>query len=61
MDEKRGSLQCFFDRRPTINEYGLPRFFFGYFLCSDDKESNNKRKLTGVGQKGLRINNWVNN
>ena len=21
---------------------GLPRFFFGYFLCSDDKESNNK-------------------
>jgi hypothetical protein len=21
---------------------GLPRFFFGYFLCSNDKESNNK-------------------
>ncbi len=21
---------------------GLPRFFFGYFLCSDDKESKNK-------------------
>ena len=21
---------------------GLPRFFFGYFLCSDDKESDNK-------------------
>jgi hypothetical protein len=20
---------------------GLPRFFFGYFLCSNDKESNN--------------------
>jgi hypothetical protein len=22
---------------------GLPRFFFGYFLCSNDKESNNKK------------------
>jgi hypothetical protein len=22
---------------------GLPRFFFGYFLCSDDKESNSKK------------------
>jgi hypothetical protein len=21
---------------------GLPRFFFAYFLCSDDKESKNK-------------------
>ncbi len=21
---------------------GLPRFFFGYFLCINDKESNNK-------------------
>jgi hypothetical protein len=22
---------------------GLPRFFFGYFLCSNDKESNNNK------------------
>ena len=25
---------------------GLPRFFFGYFLCSNDKESNNKTLRT---------------
>jgi len=25
---------------------GLPRFFFGYFLCSNDKESNNKNLQT---------------
>jgi hypothetical protein len=24
---------------------GLPRFFFGYFLCSNDKESNNNFML----------------
>jgi hypothetical protein len=29
---------------------GLPRFFFGYFLCSNDKESNNKtlRMMTTI-------------
>jgi hypothetical protein len=32
---------------------GLPRFFFGYFLCSNDKESNNKTlfKLFLSGQQ----------
>ncbi|MBU6157425.1 MAG: hypothetical protein KGP35_00205 [Bacteroidetes bacterium] len=43
---------------------GLPRFFFGYFLCSNDKESNNKNSGARIllknekdPKKGIKIFN----
>jgi len=32
---------CGVGKAERAERSGLPRFFFGYFLCSDDKESNN--------------------
>jgi hypothetical protein len=33
---------CDIGKAERAERSGLPRFFFGYFLCSNDKESNNK-------------------
>jgi len=33
---------CGVGKAERAERSGLPRFFFGYFLCSNDKESNNK-------------------
>jgi len=33
---------CGISKAERAERSGLPRFFFGYFLCSNDKESNNK-------------------
>ena len=33
---------CGADKAERAERSGMPRFFFGYFLCSDDKESNIK-------------------
>ncbi len=34
--------KCGAGKAERAERSGLPRFFFGYFLCSNDKESNNK-------------------
>jgi hypothetical protein len=34
---------CAASKAERAERSGLPRFFFDYFLCSDDKESNNKK------------------
>ena len=33
---------CGASKAERAERSGLSRFFFGYFLCSNDKESNNK-------------------
>jgi hypothetical protein len=33
---------CGVGKAERAERSGLSRFFFGYFLCSNDKESNNK-------------------
>jgi hypothetical protein len=33
---------CGASKAERAERSGMPRFFFGYFLCSNDKESNNK-------------------
>ena len=37
------SEMCGAGKAKRAERSGLPRFFFGYFLCSNDKESNNKK------------------
>ena len=32
---------CGVGKAERAERSGMPRFFFGYFLCSNDKESNN--------------------
>jgi len=36
------SKKCGNSQAKRAERSGLPRFFFGYFLCINDKESNNK-------------------
>jgi hypothetical protein len=41
---------------------GLPRFFFGYFLCSNDKESDNKilKMMTSCGRNNINDRTFLN-
>jgi hypothetical protein len=44
------SEKCGAGKAERAERSGLPRFFFGYFLCSNDKESDNKilRMMTTI-------------
>jgi hypothetical protein len=40
--QDNSSEMCGAGKAERAERSGLPRFFFGYFLCINDKESNNK-------------------